>query len=145
MNKAIIRSLLIGALLSHVAGAQARDARAAITVSTAWLADHLKDPDLVLLHVGEKTEYDAEHLPGARYVALQDISVSDRTNPNGLILEVPAPNDLHDRLAALGIGDRSRVVVYFGKDWVSPSTRVLFTLDLAGLGARSALLDGGMT
>lgn len=144
MNKSISRGLLIGAMLSHVAVAQSRDARAALTVSSAWLADHLKDRDLVLLHVGEKTEYDAEHLPGARYVALQDISVSDRTNPNGLVLEVPAPADLHDRLAALGIGDKSRVIVYFGKDWVSPSTRVLFTLDYAGLGAQSALLEGGM-
>ena len=35
-------------------------------------------------------------------------------------------------------------MVYYGKDWISPSTRVMFTLDYAGLGARSALLDGGM-
>jgi thiosulfate/3-mercaptopyruvate sulfurtransferase len=34
--------------------------------------------------------------------------------------------------------------VYYGKDWVSPSTRVLFTLQYAGLGAQSSLLDGGM-
>src|SRR5437016_5694522 len=100
MHNSVMRGILLGALLSHVAVAQTRDPRAAMTVSGAWLADHLKDPDLVLLHVGEKSEYDAEHLPGARYVSLQDISVSDRTNPNGLILEVPATNDLHDRLAA---------------------------------------------
>src|SRR4029079_15056806 len=39
---------------------------------------------------------------------------------------------------------QSRVVVYYGKDWVSPSTRILFTLDYAGLGKRASLLDGGM-
>jgi thiosulfate/3-mercaptopyruvate sulfurtransferase len=139
------RLALLLTLTTQVAFAQqARDARSQITVSTAWVADHLKDPDLVLLHVGEKPEYDAGHLPGARFVSLQDISVSDRTNPNGLILEVPAATDLRDRLAALGISDKSRVVVYFGKDWVSPTTRVLFTLDYAGLGAQSALLEGGM-
>lgn len=121
---------------------QPRDARSDILVSSAWLADHLKDPELVLLHVGDKAEYDAGHLPGARFVALQDISVSDRTNPNGLTLEVPS--DLRDRLVNLGIGDKSRVVVYYGNDWISPSTRVMFTLDYAGLGAQSALLEGGM-
>ncbi len=123
---------------------QPRDPRASLFVSSSWLADHLKDPDLVLLHVGDKPEYDAGHIPGARYLSLQDISVSDRTNPNGLVLEVPSATDLHERLAALGIGDKSRIVVYFGKDWVSPTTRVLFTLDYAGLGAQSTMLDGGM-
>jgi thiosulfate/3-mercaptopyruvate sulfurtransferase len=131
-------------VLTTGAHAQGKDSRSTLLVSTAWLADHLKDPDLVLLHVGEKPEYDAAHLPGARFVTLQDISVSDRTNPNGLVLEMPTPADLHDRLAALGIGDKSRVVVYYGKDWVSPTTRVLFTLDYAGLGTQSAMLEGGM-
>jgi thiosulfate/3-mercaptopyruvate sulfurtransferase len=114
-----------------------------LTVSTAWLADHLTDPDLVLLHVGDRKEYDAAHIPGARFVALDDISVSDHSG-KGLMLELPGAGELHDRLAALGIADASRIVVYFGKDWVSPTTRVLFTLDAAGLGGRSALLDGGM-
>lgn len=130
--------------LASPALAQAKDPRASITASTAWLAQHLKDPDLVLLHVGEKSEYDAAHIPGARFVTLQDISVSDRTNPNGLVLEMPSADDLHDRLAGLGIGDRSRVIVYFGKDWLSPSTRILFTLDYAGLGGQSAFLEGGL-
>jgi thiosulfate/3-mercaptopyruvate sulfurtransferase len=51
---------------------------------------------------------------------------------------------LRERLAALGISDRSRIVVYYGKDWVSPTTRVIFTLDYAGLGPVTSLLDGGM-
>ncbi|HEU4996228.1 MAG TPA: rhodanese-like domain-containing protein [Gemmatimonadaceae bacterium] len=132
------------AALTQQAGTEARDPRASITVSTAWLADHLKDPDLVLLHVGEKSEYDAGHISGARFVSLQDIAVSGQSSPSGLTLEMPAATDLHDRLANLGIGDKSRVVVYYGKDWVTPSTRVMFTLDYAGLGPRSALLEGGM-
>ncbi len=32
-------------------------------VSTAWLADRLRDPNLVLLHVGEKADYEAGHIP----------------------------------------------------------------------------------
>src|SRR3954468_14116149 len=52
--------ILAVALASIVPGtAQAqRNPRAELTVNAAWLAQHLKDPDLVLLHVGDKGEYD---------------------------------------------------------------------------------------
>ena len=60
------------------------------------------------------------------------------------MLEMPQPDSLRARLEALGISDKSRVIVYYGNDWVSPATRVIFTLDYAGLGAGAALLDGGM-
>src|SRR5437588_6328478 len=116
--------------------------RQALVVDAAWLKAHLADPDLVLLHVGDKAEYEAAHIPGARFVSQNDISVSDHSG-KGLMLEMPAAEDLRNRLEALGISDKSRVVVYYGKDWVSSSTRVMFTLDYAGLGARSSLLDGG--
>jgi thiosulfate/3-mercaptopyruvate sulfurtransferase len=99
----------------------------------------------MLLHVGERKEYDEGHIPGARYISLQDISAprpADHTD--GEILELPDPAVLRQKLEALGISDRSRIVVYFGKDWVSPSTRVVFTLDWLGLGDRTVLLDGGM-
>lgn len=113
-----------------------------LVVDANWLKAHLADPDLVLLHVGDKKEYEAAHIPGARYVSQQDISVSDHRG-KGLMLEMPPAEDLRHRLEALGISDKSRVVVYYGKDWVSPSTRVMFTLDYAGLGTRLSLLDGG--
>jgi thiosulfate/3-mercaptopyruvate sulfurtransferase len=116
--------------------------RQSLVVDTNWLKAHIADPDLVLLHVGDKAEYEAAHIPGARFVSQQDISVSDHSG-KGLMLEMPAAEDLRHRLEALGISDKSRVVVYYGKDWVSPSTRVMFTLDYAGLGTRSSLLDGG--
>ena len=117
---------------------------APVVVSTDWLGKHLNDPNLVLLHVGNRKEYDAGHIPGARYVALDDISVSSHDHDKGLMLEMPKPDSLRARLEALGISTDSRVIVYYGNDWVSPATRVIFTLDYAGLGAGSALLDGGM-
>ena len=122
----------------------ARPSRADLIVTSAWLADHLRDPDLVLLHVGDKAEYPAAHIPGARFVEMRDVSVSSPDREKGLVLELPSPDSLRTMLAALGISDNSRIVVYYGNDWVSPSTRVMFTLDHAGLGSRSALLDGGM-
>jgi len=44
---------------------------APLLVDTDWLAQHLSDRDLVLLHSGSKPGYDAEHIRGARYVELQ--------------------------------------------------------------------------
>jgi thiosulfate/3-mercaptopyruvate sulfurtransferase len=60
------------------------------------------------------------------------------------MLQMPGDEDLRARLQALGISDDSQIVVYYGKDWVSPSTRVVFTLQHAGLGERTRMLDGGM-
>jgi thiosulfate/3-mercaptopyruvate sulfurtransferase len=112
-------------------------------VSVAWLASHLDDANIVVLHVGEKDAYPARHIPHARFVSLADISVS-ATAGQGLLLEMPPADDLRRRLEALGISGASRVIVDYDKDWISPATRVIFTLDYAGLGDRAALLDGGM-
>lgn len=116
-----MRSLVLALCL--MAGSVLASPRESIVVDAAWLATHLKDPNLVLLHVGDKADYAAKHIPGARHVALAD---------------------LRQRLENLGISNDSRVIVYYGKDWVSPTTRVIFTLDYAGLGDHASLLDGGM-
>ena len=44
----------------------------------------------------------------------------------------------------LGVSNDSRIVVYFSKDWVTPTSRVYFTLDYLGLGDRTSILDGGL-
>ncbi len=136
---------LLALALTLAAFPLAASERDRLLVSTEWLAGHIADPRLVLLHVGDRAEYDAAHLPGARFVALRDVSagLSGPGDDAALRLEMLPAEDLRQRLEALGIADDSRIVVYFGKDWVSPSTRLLFTLDYAGLGANSSLLDGG--
>ena len=125
--------------LALPAGAQ----RDQILVTTTWLAQHLHDPNLVLLHVGADGEYKAMHIPGARFADMDDVSVSEHT-AEGLMLEMPTAESLRERLQKLGISNDSRIVVYYGSDWVSPSTRIVFTLDYAGLGGQTSLLDGGM-
>jgi len=143
MPSRLLLAVLVYATLSGAAVAAAADApRSSLVVSVAELAADLRNPDLVLLHVGDKAEYEHAHLPGARHVSLNDISVSDHTGA-GLHLEMLPAAELKERLERFGISDRSRIVVYYGKDWLSPTTRVIFTLDYAGLGARTALLDGG--
>lgn len=111
-------------------------------VSADWLAQHLHDQNLVILHTGAQKDYDAGHIPGARLVTLAGISLSD---PTGLRLELPSPEALAAAFGNLGVSDSSHVVVYAGTEAVPPATRVWFTLDYLGLGDRASLLDGGLT
>ena len=139
-----MRKLLSFLLMAMPAfGASPRDS---MLVSAAWLRAHVNDPNIVLLHVGDQMdpkEYAAQHIPGAILASMKDVSVSDHT-AKGLMLEMPPADELKADLEKLGISDNSRIIVYYGKDWVSPATRIIFTLDYAGLGDRTSLLDGGM-
>jgi thiosulfate/3-mercaptopyruvate sulfurtransferase len=110
-------------------------------VSTEWLNKHLQDKGLVLLQVGEKAEYMAAHIPGAQFISTADISTP---RGQGLTLELPPIEQLKATFEKLGIGDKSRIIIYFSKDWVTPTTRVFFTLDYLGLGNRTSILDGGL-
>jgi thiosulfate/3-mercaptopyruvate sulfurtransferase len=112
-----------------------------LIVSTDWLAKHLNDDSLVLLQVGDKAEYEAGHIPGAQLIALADISTP---RGSGLALELPSVAQLQAAFEKLGVTDKSRIVVYFGKDWVTPTARVFFTLDYLGLGERTSIMDGGL-
>ena len=137
----LIRSVFaLSLVLPPLAAAQA-PADAPSFIAPAALAAQLKDPALVLLHVGDKDAYAKEHIPGARLVTLAMITAPAQPP---LQNEMPAPADLEAQLEALGIGDASRVVVYFAKDEIPQAARVVFTLDYAGLGARTSLLDGGL-
>ena len=51
---------------------------------------------------------------------------------------------LDSALATLGVTAGSKVVIYFGSDWVSPTTRAWLTMEYAGLGDRAVILDGGI-
>jgi thiosulfate/3-mercaptopyruvate sulfurtransferase len=140
MNK---RIFLFGVLTLIATVSFAATPREKLLVDAAWLQKHIHDPNLVLLQVGDKDSFEAGHIAGARAVTLSDIHISDHTT-KGLILEMPPPDELRKRLEAVGISDDSRVIVYYGKDWVTPTTRILFTLNYAGLGANSSILNGGL-
>jgi thiosulfate/3-mercaptopyruvate sulfurtransferase len=123
------------------AAAQSRDQ---LLITPAWLAQHLSDANLVVLHIGPKPDYEAKHIPGARYVAYNTELAVRATDPApGLSLQMLSPEVLRERLAGLGVSDHSRVVVCFSNGWVSPATRVIETLRYAGL-ADASLLDGGL-
>lgn len=112
-----------------------------LLVTPQQLARELNDPNLVLLQVGPKENYEAGHIAGARFILMQDLA-APRTE-GGPALELPPESELRERLERLGISDQSRIVVIPGADWGSPATRIVWTLQTAGLGSRTRLLDGG--
>ncbi len=142
MRARMILSMVCALLAVVTVSARTSEIRKDTIVSVSWLADHLKDRDLVLLHVGTDEEYRAGHIPGARHVVPADLS-TPRVE-GSLTLEMPPVDVLTAKLESLGISNRSRIVVYAGNDWVSPTARVVFTLDYVGLGDRTSMLDGGM-
>jgi thiosulfate/3-mercaptopyruvate sulfurtransferase len=116
-----------------------------LLMDVATLSARLQSPDTVVLHVGDPATYVAGHIPGARLLppgALTAPRPAD--DPAALILEMPDPELLRTQLQALGIARDSRVVIAFGKNELPQATRVLYTLDAAGFGDRSSLLDGGL-
>jgi thiosulfate/3-mercaptopyruvate sulfurtransferase len=113
-----------------------------MTVSTEWLEEHIDHKNLVLLHIGDKKEYDAGHIKGARYISTRDISLP--REEDGLALQLPPSEQLKETFEKYGISNDSRIVLYFGKDWATPTTRVYFTLDYLGLKNNTSILDGGM-
>ncbi|HJX89745.1 MAG TPA: sulfurtransferase [Pyrinomonadaceae bacterium] len=140
----ISRLLLVTALLftsALLAEAQTPKLNDSLIVTTDWLAKHLNDDSIVLLQVGEKDEYLSSHIPRAQFIQLADISTP---RGEGLTLELPTVDQLKTTFETLGVSDNSRIVIYFGKDWVTPTARVFMTLDYLGFGDRTSILDGGL-
>ena len=139
MFRLFLAAILLAAPITHVAAAGERES---MIISASWLSSHLADADLVLLHVGTPDGYAAAHIPGARHISTADISTPRAEG--ALILELPPAEKLVAAFEKLGVSNSSRVVIYWGEDWVSPTTRVYFTLDYLGLGDRTSVLNGGM-
>src|SRR6266481_5230504 len=61
-----------------------------------------------------------------------------------LMLELPPVDQLVSVFERLGVSNRSHIILYFGTNWVSPTTRIYWTLDYLGLGDRTSILNGGL-
>jgi thiosulfate/3-mercaptopyruvate sulfurtransferase len=115
-------------------------------VTTAWLAERLRDPDLRILDAtwylptlqrDARAEFRQAHIPGAVYFDID--AVADRSQ--GLPHMLPDPAAFADAAGALGVGDGDRVIVYGGK-YLSAAARVWWTFRVFGHD-RVAVLDGG--
>lgn len=119
-----------------------------LLVSTAWLAEHLGAPDLVVLDASwylptsgrnPRDEFRAGHVPGARFFDLD--AASDHATPLPHML--PDAASFGRSAGALGVGPQSRVVVYDGSGTNISAARVWWMFRYFGHGA-VALLDGGL-
>jgi thiosulfate/3-mercaptopyruvate sulfurtransferase len=117
--------------------------RASLTVSASWLAEHLQDPKLVILGIGQKADYDQAHIPGSLFLEYMDTHTMPKS-PEDLSVEMLPMTQLAKAFERLGVNNDSRVVLYSLKDWLAPTARVFLTLDAMGLGAQTSILDGGM-
>lgn len=116
-------------------------------VSTDWLARHLKDPDLRILDASwhmpaagrdARAEYEAEHIPGARFFDIDEIADQRSSLPH----MAPPAEKFISRLRAMGVGDGHQVVVY-DSTGVFSAPRVWWTFRLMGK-TDVAVLDGGL-
>lgn len=115
-------------------------------VSTAWLAEHLYDPNVVVVDASwympatgrdPNAEYLASHLPGAVFFDIDDIADKTTTLPHML----PPAGEFARAVGALGIAETDTIVVY-DEAGVYSSPRVWW--EFTAMGARDVrVLDGG--
>jgi thiosulfate/3-mercaptopyruvate sulfurtransferase len=122
-------------------------ARSSHLVETDWLADHLDAPDLVVLdgswHLptagrNARAEYEEEHIPGALFFDIDEISDESSSLPHML----PSTVKFASRMKRMGIGDGMRIVVYDSVGMFS-AARVWWTFRVMGH-EDVAVLNGGL-
>lgn len=147
MKRLAVLVLVVAVMVAGAGRLATAQSAPGLVVTTAWVAEHLKDPDLVVLHVGPAAGYATAHVPGARLATPTAFSVTgQREDGTPLNLQMPDAETLRKGLESLGISDASRIIVYSAApNGVPMSTRLLLTLQYAGLGARSHFMQGGLT
>jgi thiosulfate/3-mercaptopyruvate sulfurtransferase len=117
-------------------------------VSTEWLAARLGRPDVQIVDGSwylpdsgrdAAAEYAAAHIPGAVFYDLEASSHRESTLPHML----PPAAEFAARMSALGLDDRSTIVVYDGSGVNLSAPRVWWTFRVFGHRA-AAVLDGGL-
>jgi thiosulfate/3-mercaptopyruvate sulfurtransferase len=118
-------------------------------VSTQWLADSIKTPNLVILDVRDSDFYAKGHIPGAINVpGLGNFYLCLFATDCGLWMELPEEGTLFSTIGKAGITGDSLVVVVgrtvdpFAPYAVADAARAAITLLYAGV-KNVALLNGG--
>ena len=116
-------------------------------VETEWLAERLGAPGIAILdgswHLPSanrdaRAEYNGEHIPGAQFFDIDEIS----DEASGLPHMLPSTVAFASRMKAMGIGDGVRVVVY-DVNGIQSAARVWWMLRV--MGHRDvAVLNGGL-
>jgi thiosulfate/3-mercaptopyruvate sulfurtransferase len=118
-------------------------------VTTSWLAGRLHDPGVVILDatlppvgvtppVDTRARYCAQHIPGAIFFDIEELSDHSNALPHML----PSPDVFSRSMSALGIGDDMDIIIY-EQEGVFSAPRAWWMLKT--FGAQNVyLLDGGL-
>jgi thiosulfate/3-mercaptopyruvate sulfurtransferase len=129
--------LFVGAA---TAGEPAASSGPGILVMPSWLAAHLHDPHLVVLHVASlRADYDSGHIPGARFLWPTWLAVNTPEQTSVM----PPVETMVRVLRDLGIDNDSRIVICQTLGDVASAARMYITLERLGIGDRTSILDGG--
>jgi thiosulfate/3-mercaptopyruvate sulfurtransferase len=116
-------------------------------VTTEFLAGELGKPGLVVFDATKylpnedkdgKAEFLKAHIPGARYFDIDEVADPDTDLPH----MVPTPGRFAKLMAAMGVGNASRIVFYDQKGLAS-AARGWWLMGLFGHD-QAAVLDGGL-
>lgn len=113
-----------------------------ILVTTNWLAEHINDKEIIILHIGLKDEFEKEHIPGARIISMRELIID---HEKGFRHELPDDAKLQAVFRNVGINQNSKIIIcYSDENAITMAARLYFTLDYAGLGEQTAILNGGL-
>jgi len=125
--------ILATLLTASSVAAQTRPTAPPLLVSTTWLADHLRDPDVVVIQTSQAAAAQ-QQIPGARLVphdALMTMAAGH---------DLAATSQLEAALERAGVSNTSHVVIYgepLASGWL------FFALDYLGH-EKMSMLDGGL-
>ncbi|HTF21856.1 MAG TPA: rhodanese-like domain-containing protein, partial [Chryseolinea sp.] len=111
-----------------------------ILITPTWLHDHLKDDDLVILHVSFlQYDFDLEHIEGAQYLWPENLAPN---SPQGSY-NAPDLKKATELLRSFGVNENSHIILYHVRNEVSPTARMFLTLENLGLQGKVSFLNGG--
>lgn len=75
-------TMVAGGQCGQGSGVSASSVRSEMLVSTDWLAQHLHDPDVVVLCIASSAEFcEKGRIPGARFIPLGEMQLRARACP----------------------------------------------------------------
>lgn len=116
-------------------------------VTTQWLADTMGESDLRIVDAtyflpemdrDAAAEYETQHIPGAVFLNLAELKDDKDPRPS----MAPSPEKFASRMATLGLGDGSRIVLYDNSP-LRTSARAWWLFQLFGA-TNVSILDGGL-
>lgn len=135
-----MKKFLFSCLLAF--GLSTSFAQQPVLVSSQWLNENLKDPNLVVLYTGFviKADYDREHIEGSRFLWPEWLAFNT-PEANMVSADVKTATKV---LQELGINKNSKVVVCHRGGDVTIASRMFLSLENYGLKDQVLFLNGGL-